>query len=183
MLLRKSLRRWEIAGFLLVCAAGWLLQTLYRRAGGNALIAAFSAVNGSVWECMKLLYVPYFVFTMVEYAVFAEAFRNFFAAKAAAGAIGVLLLPLLRYSIAGMFGAPPAWVNAAIFCLCAATAQLAAYLLLTSFSLRGAVPQAAGFLLLWALVFAFVLFTYRTPQLPLFRDPVTFAYGRQPPPV
>ena len=37
--------------------------------------------------------------------------------------------------------------------------------------------QIVGFALLWLLLFAFVYFTYRTPKLPIFRDPVTQCYG------
>ena len=38
-----------------------------------------------------------------------------------------------------------------------------------------------GYTMLWALLFAFVWFTYRTPHLPLFLDPVSGCYGVQVP--
>ncbi len=177
MLVRKSLRWWEIAGFLTVCAAGTLLQFLYRWTGDSLLVAAFAGVNESIWEHMKVLYLPYFVFTMVEFTVFAEPYRNFFAAKAAAGLAGLLLIPVLYYTLGGMFGEPPSWVNIAIFCVSAAAMYFLSWRLLSSFALRGGAWQIAGFTLLWALAFLFVYFTYRTPQLPLFRDPVTLQYG------
>lgn len=177
MAIRKNLRRWELIGFVFVCAAGTLLQFLYRWTGGNSLVAAFAGVNESTWEHMKLLYVPYFVFTMVQYTVFAEPYRNFFAAKAAAALAGLLAIPLLHYTIAGMFGAPPDWVNVATFYVAAAVLYLVSYWLLNAYALRGGLWQAAGFLLLWGLMFLFIFFTYRTPELPLFRDPRTFQYG------
>ena len=177
MLIRKKLQLWEFAGFLIVCAAGTLLRLLYERTGENTFVAAFASVNGSVWERMKLLYLPYFVFTMIEFTVFAEPFRNFFAAKAAAGAAGMLLIPLLYYSLNGMFGAMPRWVDTAIFFVSAAAAYLLGYRLLTTLSLRGAALQFISFLLLWSIMLAFVFFTYRTPRWPLFRDPATLDYG------
>lgn len=177
MVVRKSLRRWEFIGFLIVCAVGTLLHYCFGWSGRNTLVAAFAGVNESTWEHMKLLYLPYFVYTMVEFTVFGEPFRNFFAVKAAAGLTGLLLIPLLHYTIAGMFGAPPAWANVAIFYISTAVMYLVSYRLLTSFALRGGALQLAGFALLWTLMFLFILFTYRTPQLPLFRDPSTFQYG------
>ncbi len=177
MVVRKSLRRWETAGFLTVCAAGTLLQFLYGWTGENLLVAAFASVNESTWEHMKLLYLPYFVFTMVEFTVFAEPYRNFFAAKAAAGLAGLLLIPAVYYTVGGMFGEPPSWANAAIFYVSAAAMYFIGWRLLNGFALRGGVWQLAGFALLWTLAFLFVYFTYRTPCLPLFRDPATLQYG------
>jgi len=177
MTVRKHLRDWEILGFLVVGAMGVLLHYVYDWSGGNRFVAAFAGVNDSTWEHIKLLYLPYFVFTVAEYPVFAEPYRNFFAAKATAGLCGMLLIPLLHYTAAGMFGAPPSWLNIVIFYLADAAMYLISYRLLIAFALRGAAWQITGFLLLWAALFAFVYFTYRPPQIPLFRDPTTFQYG------
>lgn len=175
--MRKKLRLWEFTGFLTVCAVGTLLPLLYERTGRNTFVAAFAGVNESVWERMKLLYLPYFVFTMVEFTVFVEAFRNFFAAKAAAGIAGMLFIPLLHYSLNGMFGAMPRWTDTAVFFISAAAMYLLSCRLLTALSLRGPALQFISFLLLWGMVFLFILFTYRTPRLPLFLDNATLRYG------
>ena len=37
--------------------------------------------------------------------------------------------------------------------------------------------QVAGLLLLWGLAFLFVWFTYRTPHIALFQDPLTGSFG------
>ena len=77
----------------------------------------------------------------------------------------------------GMFGEPPAWANIAIFYCSAAAMYLLGYRLLVTLSLRGTALQLAGFALLWGLAFLFLLFTYRPPRLPLFRDPLGGGYG------
>lgn len=177
MLVRKKLRLWEIAGFLTVCAVGTLLQFLYQWTHGNTLVAAFASVNESVWEHMKLLYLPYFVFTMIEFTVFAEPFRNFFAVKALSGFAGTLMIPVLFYTAGGMFGKTPDWFNIAIFVVSAAATYLLSYRLLTMLALRGTALQLVGFLALWGVMFLFILFTYRTPYLPLFLDPSGRGYG------
>lgn len=177
--MRKKLRLWEFAGFLTVCAVGTLLPLVYERTGENTFVAAFSGVNESVWEQMKVLYLPYFVFTMIEFTVFAEAFRNFFAAKAAAGIAGLLLIPLLHYSLSGMFGTMPRWTDRAIFFVSVAALYLLSHRLLTTLSLRGAALQLISFALLWGMMLLFILYTYHTPHLPLFRDEVTLRYGIQ----
>ena len=175
--MRKNLLRWEIAGALFVCAAGTLLQFLYRWSGDNAVVAAFSGVNESTWEHMKTFFVPYFVFTMVQFIIFAEPFRNFFACKGASAAVGLVLIPALFYTISGALGETPDWVNIAIFYVAAVLMFFLSFCLLTRGALRSGWAQIVGFALLWLLLFAFVYFTYRTPQLPIFRDPVTHCYG------
>ena len=85
------------------------------------------------------------------------------------------------YTCAGAFGELPGWGNILIFFLADALAYLVGYRWLTDGRLRGGAMQLAGFALLWALLFAFVWFTYRTPHLPLFLDPVSGCYGVQVP--
>lgn len=55
------------------------------------------------------------------------------------------------------------------------------YRLLTDGALRGGAMQLIGFVLLWALLFTFVWFTYRPLHLPLFLDPVSGCYGLETP--
>ena len=175
--MRKNLLRWEIVGALFGCLVGTLLQFLHRWSGDNAVVAAFSGVNESTWEHMKIFFVPYFIFTVVQFVVFAEPFRNFFACKGLSAAAGLLLIPVLFYTISGAVGETPDWVNLTIFYATAVLTYLLSFRLLTRCALRGGWAQIAGFLLLWLLLFAFVYFTYRTPQLPIFHDPVTHCYG------
>lgn len=175
--MRKKLLRWELAGFLFTGAAGTLLHFLWDWTGQWSVTAAFCAVNESTWEHMKLLFVPYFLFTMVQFIVFAEPLRNFFAAKAAAILLGLVSIPALFYTLGGTFGQTPDWVNITIFFLADALTFFVSFRLLMRGALRGAAAQLAGFLLFWLLAFAFVLFTYRPLELPLFRDPTNGLYG------
>ena len=175
--MQKRLLRWELAGFAFVSAVGTLLHFVYEWAGHSPLAAAFSAVNESTWEHMKLLFVPFFLFTMVQFVTFAESLRNFFAAKAAALLLGLVSTPVLFYTLGGMFGKTPDWVNIAIFFFADAQTYFMSRRLLTRGALRGGTWQLAGFLLLWALAFAFAFLTYRPVHLPLWQDPTNGLYG------
>ena len=66
--MQKRLLRWELIGFAFTGAVGTLLHFVYEWTGGNPLIAAFCAVNESTWEHMKLLAVPWLVWTVVTIA-------------------------------------------------------------------------------------------------------------------
>ena len=175
--MKRELRRWEIVGFAVTGLVGTLLHFVYGWSDGSRVAAAFSAVNESTWEHMKLLFLPYFVFAVVEFIVFSEAFRNFFAVKAVGVLAGLAAIPVLFYTLTGMFGPLPGWANIAIFFLADALAYLVSYRLMTAGRLRGGAMQLVGFALLWLLLFAFVWCTYRPPHLPLFLDPVSGGYG------
>lgn len=179
--MKRELRRWEIVGFIATGLFGTLLHFVYEWTGGNRVIAVFSAVNESTWEHMKLLFIPFLVFTVVEFIVFSEAFRNFFAVKAASILLGLVSIPALFYTLTGIFGKLPGWVNITIFFLADALLYFVSYRLLTDGALRGGAMQLIGFVLLWALLFAFVWFTYRPLHLPLFLDPVSGCYGLETP--
>lgn len=179
--MKRELRRWEIIGFLVVGAVGTLLHFVYDWAGQARVAAAISAVNESIWEHMKLVFVPFLLFSLVEFIVFSDAFRNFFACKAASILLGLLAIPALFYTLTGALGELPDWLNITIFFAADALVYLVSYRLLTLGALRSGGAQIVGFVLLWALLFVFVWFTYRTPHLPLFRDPVSGCYGMEYP--
>lgn len=175
--MQKELRRWEIIGFFVVGALGTLLHFAYDWTGENRLAAAVSAVNESTWEHMKLLFLPFLLFTLVEFLVFSDALRNFFACKAVSLLAGLAAIPTIFYTLTGCFGTLPDWMNITIFFLADALVFLLSFRLLTRGALRGGAAQLAGFLLLWVLLALFVRFTYHTPALPIFRDPVSGCYG------
>ena len=79
----RKWRTWEVLGLIFVLAAGNLLHFVYDWSGQSPVVGVLASVNESTWEHMKLLFVPFFLFTMVQFIVFAEPLRSFFAAKAA----------------------------------------------------------------------------------------------------
>lgn len=174
--MQKRFFRWELAGFLFVGAAGTLLHFVYDWTGRATFAAAFSAVNESTWEHMKLLFVPFFLFTMVQFLVHADALRSLLAVRCAGLLVGLAAIPTVFYTLSGAFGETPDWVNIAIFFLADAMAFLTSGALLRRGKLRSGVWQLAGFVLLWLLAFAFVLCTFRPPHLPLWQAP-TGGYG------
>ena len=121
----KRLLLWETVGFLWTAAAGTLLHFVYDRSGGSAFAAAFSAVNESTWEHMKLLFVPMFLLTAVQMGVLGRTYPNLPAVRAVSILTGLALIPVLFYTYSGVLGFSVAWGNIAVFYL----AALAAFVL------------------------------------------------------
>ena len=54
-----------IVGMIVVALLGWLLHYVYRWTGNAFLVGLFVPVNESVWEHMKLVYVPMLILSVV----------------------------------------------------------------------------------------------------------------------
>ena len=54
----------KVTGFLLVAVTGTVLHFLYDLTGRSILASLVSAVNESVWEHMKLIFYPIWLFSL-----------------------------------------------------------------------------------------------------------------------
>lgn len=174
--MKKSLSYWQTAGFLFTCIAGVILHFLFDWTNQSLLVAPFSAVNESIWEHMKLLFFPMFVFSLVENFFMEEEYDNFWCIKLRGTVLGLALIPVLYYTINGIFGAAPDWVNIAIFFVSVAISYLSETRLFIKNSLKCKSSYRA-FLILCVILLAFVVMTFNPPHIPLFKDPVTNTYG------
>ena len=174
--MRKQSGKWEWIGLIFTLAVGNLLHFVYDWSGESRLDAAFSSVNESVWEHMKLLAVPYILFSLVEWLALRRDFRNVLSAQAAGLLAGLAAIPVLVYTYKGIYGQDIMWLNIAIFQIAVLLAFFVSHRLLKSGALSGGGWQLAGLLVLLGVLALFLLFTYRTPDLPLFTDLTT---GRQ----
>lgn len=175
--MRRRLFFWELAGFLWTVAAGTALHFLYAWSGGSSVAAAFSGVNESAWEHMKLLFVPVLAFTVVQLCAMGRTYPDLLAARAVSTLTGLALIPVLFYTYTGVLGYDVTCVNIGIFALAALGLFGLDLALLRRGRLNRAWMQVAGLLVLWGLAFVFVWCTFHPVRLGLWRDPVTGGFG------
>ena len=175
--MRKRLFYWELAGFLFTAALGTLLHFTFDWCGGSALAAAFSAVNESTWEHMKLLFFPVFLFSVAELWALGRNYPNFLAVRALSTVVGLALIPTLFYTYTGVLGYHLLWADIAVFLLAALGTFALEFRLLGTHRCTSLWQQVLGLLVLWLLAFLFVYCTFRPPHLGLWRDPATGLFG------
>lgn len=173
----RSWKKWEVIGLFLVLAAGNLLHFVYEWSGRNPVVAAISGVNESTWEHMKLLAVPWFLWSVVEGVVLRRSRLAVLAARAAGLLVGLAVIPLLYYGYTGVTGENISLVNIIIFQLAVLAAFGVSWLALERRWFCGMFWQILGGAVLTGALVLFVWWTYRTPQLPVFIDPVTQQRG------
>lgn len=174
--MKKSLIRWQVLGFIFTGIAGTLLHFAYDWSGQSVIFAPISAVNESIWEHMKLLFFPLFVFALTESRFLVKNHYDFWCAKLAGTTVGLLLIPMLYYTYTGALGVSADWFNITIFFLAAAATFWFETRLLNqqTMSCRS---QLTAFIVLCLIGAAFVVLTFIQPKIPLFQDPVTGLYG------
>ncbi|MBQ7036279.1 MAG: hypothetical protein IJN74_02165 [Clostridia bacterium] len=176
--MQNSVKKWQTAGFIFTSVLGVILHFLFEWSGQNPIIASFSAVNESIWEHMKILFFPMALFALLESRYVQKAHKDFWCAKLTGIILGIVLIPALYYTVLGMFGKSPDFINIAIFFVVAAIVYTVETALLGAENTDCRAPRLAR-LLIPALAVLFMVFTFYTPQIPLFRDPISGTYGYQ----
>ena len=169
------LRRWEIVGLLWTLAAGNLLHFVYDWTGQSVAAGLFSAVNESTWEHMKLLAVPWILFSLAEYIAVRSG--GVAAPRAAGLLVGLAAIPLLFYGYQGVVGRDSMIVDILIFQVAVLLSFWVSWTLQRRRQLSGAGWTVLGLLVLLGVWALFLLFTFRAPELPLFIDPLTGLRG------
>ena len=113
--MEKRLFCWELVGALFTAALGTLLHFTYDWSGGWSVAAAFSAVNESTWEHMKLLCFPMFLFSVVQLCCLGRTYPDFLAVRGVSALTGTVLIPVLFYTYAGVAGTHVLWADIAVF--------------------------------------------------------------------
>ena len=173
--MKKSIGLWQLVGFAVTSFAGTLLHFLYDWSGKSVWTAPFSGVNESTWEHMKLLFWPMFLFAVVQSFFFRES-KNFWCIKLRGILLGLSLIPIVFYTYNGVIGKSPDWINIAIFFISAATVYIYEALQLHRKKQSCKSPKAA-IAVLAVIALLFILFTFKTPEIGIFKDPLTGTYG------
>lgn len=173
--MNRSVGHWQLFGFAVTALGGTVLHFLYDWLGMAVWVAPFSGVNESTWEHMKLFFWPTLLFAVLQRMFFSE-YKNFWCVKLRGMLLGLILIPVLFYTYNGVIGKSPDWLNIAIFFLSAAAAYAWEGWLFVRGDVRCSAPKTAqGMFVILAVLF--VLLTFLTPKLGIFRDPLTGTYG------
>ncbi|MBQ7314952.1 MAG: hypothetical protein IJW83_03005 [Clostridia bacterium] len=173
--MKRSIGLWQLMGFAVTSLAGTLLHFLYDWTGGSAWVAPFSGVNESTWEHMKLLFWPMFIFAIVQSFFFKDR-EEFWCVKLKGALLGLVLIPVLFYTYNGVIGRSPDWINIANFFVSAVIAYIYETRQFNNGTTACKSPKIA-FAVLCIIAVLFVVFTFATPEIGIFKDPLTGAYG------
>ena len=173
--MKRQVGLWQLMGFAVTALGGTLLHFLYGWTGEKIWIAPFSGINESTWEHMKLLFWPMFLYAIVQSFFFKDR-NDFWCIKRKGILAGLVSIPLLFYTYNGAIGKSPDWINIAIFFISAAIAYIYETKLFWNDEIACKRPKFS-FAILAFIAALFIFFTFKTPEIGIFKDPLTGTYG------
>ena len=173
--MKKTIRLWQFVGFAVTSFGGTLLHFLYEWTGKSIFVAPFSGVNESTFEHMKILFFPMLVFAIVQ-SFFFRWRDDFWWVKLKGILLGLALIPVLFYTYNGVIGPSPDFINIAIFFISAAAAYIYETRLLLSRK-KTSLNPAIAVSLIFTIALLFVIFTFATPNINIFKDPLSGQIG------
>ena len=165
---------WQLWGFAFTSLLGTLLHFLYDILGEAIWISPFSGVNESTWEHMKLLFWPMFIYTVFQ-SFFYRKRRDYWGIKLKGILLGLILIPVIFYTYNGVIGKSPDFINIAIFFVSAAVAYAYEARELKN-DTKEHIPKPLALTALCIVAVLFIIFTLKTPEIGIFKDPLTDTY-------
>lgn len=138
------------------------------------MVAAFSGVNESTFEHLKLFYWPFVIYTIYEWLKYGKNMCGFFSVKLKSLLLSLAFIVVLFYTYRGILGFNVDFLNIADFFIAVAISRF--YEMAAN---RRKCRKNCDKLSLIAIILIgviFVLFTYFPPHIGLFADPKGF-YG------
>jgi len=159
----------------------WILGTIlhftYDWSNQNAIVGVFSAINESTWEHLKLLFFPMLITTIIGYFYIGKKIPDFLCAKTC-GIVGSMLFVIVFfYTYTGVIGRNFSFLDIGSFFVAVLLGEYVAYKIITSVNTNFKCDKNWAIIILTLLFMSFVIFTYFTPQIGLFKDPIENVYG------
>lgn len=174
--MKNNLFKRTVIGFIFVSIAGSLFHFIFQWSGYNRLAGIFFPVNESVWEHLKLIYLPFLICSIIEYFVLRKDKSNIFT-KAVSTLSGMATIVIFYYTYTGISGKDIEFLNILSFFVGVAVAFAVDYLMIKSEKFKSNNYATAGIIIFIFLGVLFVVFTFAPPLIPLFRDPQSLTYG------
>ena len=157
-------------GTVILGAAASLSHFAYPLSGENFIIGLFNPINESVWEHLKFMFFPFLLWWIAFYILKKPQCSPPYAVITAAAASLIaapLTVILLFYAYTGALGIESVTIDASLVFICYFIAlRLAAHLL--RYSTPGKRTAIAAVVCVAVIFAAFIIFTHRPPQLPIF---------------
>lgn len=166
--------KFQLASAVFAIILGTLLHFTYNWSNNNLFVGAFSAVNESTWEHLKLLFFPMLITTIFGYFYIGKNIPDFLCAKTLGIITAMLFTVVFFYTYTGILGTNFASLNIATFLFSVLLGEFLAYKIMFSDFLCN---NNIAIIVLIILFFCFIIFTYFPPQIGLFKNPLTGQYG------
>ena len=168
---KNKLLRFQIFSVIFTWILGTILHFTYDWSNQNALVGTFSAINESTWEHLKLLFFPMLITTIIGYFYLKpkEEYKNFLCAKTIGTLSALAFVVIFFYTYTGIIGTNFAILDIGSFFVGVFLGEYITYKLTNKIS---GCKKSLAFFILIVLFVCFIAFSFKAPDIGLFRDPL-----------
>ena len=171
----KKIRNYQIFSIIFTFILGTLLHFTYKLSGENQIVAIFSSINESVWEHLKLLYFPILLTIIIGYFYIGKDIPNFICVKTLGIIVAMAFIVIFFYTYTGILGKSIPAIDIASFFIATILGEFTAYVLIVNkFKCNN---NVVAIIVLIIIFICSIVFTFYTPNIGIFKDPVTGQYG------
>ena len=171
---KRLIKNYLIFSTILVFALGTLLHFTYNLSNQNKIVAIFSSVNESVWEHLKLIFFPMLLFTIIGYFYFGFKTPSYLCTMITGTIISIIFMVSFHYIYSGIAGKTIPFIDISLFYLSAILGNFIAYKLIV---IQPKCNKAIAITFFALMFLCFAIFTFNTPEIGIFRDPISGNYG------
>ena len=171
---QKNILKLELFNTIFILTTGVLFHFTYEWSHNNQLIGAFTAINESTWEHLKLLFFPMFLTTIIGYIYSKNIVSNYLCVKTKALFLSLSFVVVFFYTYTGIIGTNFGFINIGSF--------IVAILLEEFYTIKSVRNDTDCNNFFWIsiwiiLAILFIVFTFYPPHIGLFKDPITNSFG------
>jgi hypothetical protein len=169
----NKLQKYQIFSAIFAIILGTLLHFTFDWSNQNTIIAAFSSINESTWEHLKLAFYPMLITTIIGSFIFPKE-KNFLCSKTIGILTAICFITIFFYTYTGILGRNIALIDISSFIIAIILGEYISYdLIQSSFKCNTKI----SIIIIIILLLCFLFFTYNPPKIQLFQDPLTGLYG------
>lgn len=174
MINKSKIRYYQIFSVIFAFILGTILHFTYKWSGENKIVGMFSAVNESTWEHLKLLFFPMLLTIIIGYFYFGKEYFNFICSQTLGIIISMLFMIIFFYTYTGILGKNIAFINIISFFISVIIGEFISYVLIVN---KFKCNKLISIIILIIITLLFIIFTFDTPQIGIFKDPIYGTYG------
>lgn len=168
-----------IIGIFVIILFGTFLHFLYDLTNEFILFALISPVNESVFEHLKLPLLPTILYSIISAKILkldSNSFKLWFASSIISFFINIIFITIFYYTYTGAFGIHTVILDISSFVLGTILGQLISYYIYINKKIKQTYYDFI-FALFFIIIISFIVFTFKPPHLPIFKDGRTNNYG------
>ncbi len=169
-----KLKTYLICSSIFSIILGTILHFSFDWFNNSIIVGAFSAINESTWEHMKIAFYPMFISTILGFFLYNKTYPNFLCSKTIGLLLGLTFIPTFFYTYTGIIGKNYAVLDISIFIIAIILNEFVGYKLIHQ---KYECNNKLFCVILVLLLLCFIIFTYLTPKINIFRDPIDGNYG------